>query len=359
MKRFVALGFSFALALTSCNLMTDYDIEQSGNADCVISLSLAEPVKAFTKASAQDTNNYHLSITNVSGESVYSGAYGSKPEEIKVVAGTYEIVVVSDLDGAPAFSHPRYGDTQTVVVSNGEKTAVALVCKQINCGIRLTFLEKFTAKYPDGYIRISNGDGFLDYRYDETRYAFFSPGNTNFSLVSDGTVLPILSRVLEEGVQLRINLEASTNESQSTFTIAVDTTATYLTENLIVGGHYDGEDGSSAVKAYSVESAREHVGETVWIWGYIVAGYNSTSASSLSFNAPFASASSMAIASSATANDATKCMSVTLASGSQIRNEANLVDHPEVLGRKIFIKGTIVDSYLGLVGIKPVKEFEW
>ncbi|MBP5210495.1 MAG: hypothetical protein J6Z27_01480, partial [Bacteroidales bacterium] len=210
-----------------------------------------------------------------------------------------------------------------------------------------------------GTVRMAGIDGSLDYGYNETRYAFFAPGNISFSLLTADESLPLMNRVLEEGVQLRINLEASTNESQSTFTIAVDTTATYITEDLLIGDHFDGEDGSSAQKAYSVESAKQHIGETVWVWGYIVAGYNSTSASSISFTPPFASASSMAIASSPSVTLFDSCMSVTLASGTQIRTEANLVDNPDVLGRKIFIKGTIVESYLGLIGIKPVKEFNW
>ncbi|MBP5210435.1 MAG: DUF4493 domain-containing protein, partial [Bacteroidales bacterium] len=208
MKRFVAMGFSLAIALTSCNLMTDYELEQSGKADCVITLSLAEPVKSITKAAAQDTNNYYLSITNVSGESVYSGSYGARPKEIRVVAGTYEIEVLSDRETAPAFSHPRYGDRQTVVVSHGENTAVALVCKQINCGVKLSFLEKFIAKYPGGTVRMAGIDGSLDYGYNETRYAFFAPGNISYSLLTADESLPLMNRVLEEGVQLRINLEA-------------------------------------------------------------------------------------------------------------------------------------------------------
>ena len=50
-------------------------------------------------------------------------------------------------------------------------------------------------------------------------------------------------------------------------------------------------------------------------------------------------------------------MSVELASGSDIRETANLVDHPEMLGSKIYIQGTVKESYFGMVGLKSIKAF--
>ena len=38
--------------------------------------------------------------------------------------------------------------------------------------------------------------------------------------------------------------------------------------------------------------------------------------------------------------------------------EMNLVDNPEILGRKVFIRGDIVESYYGLVGLKNITDFE-
>ena len=50
-------------------------------------------------------------------------------------------------------------------------------------------------------------------------------------------------------------------------------------------------------------------------------------------------------------------MSIELASGSDIREAANLVDHPEVLGHKIYIQGTVKESYFGMTGLKSIKAF--
>lgn len=358
MKRFVALGFSCLMAATSCNLLTDLDSQADKEALGTIQLCFKAPVKSTTKAAAFDTNNYYLSIVNVSGEDIYKGPYGSKPDVIRVKSGTYEIETFSDTSRAPAFDHPRYGDSKTVVVSNGESASVSLLCTQVNCGVKFSFMDKFLQKFSGGHLRISQAQGALDYSFSDDRYAFFEPGNTLFSVVTDTTAV-LFNKILKAGTQFSINLDASSNESESSVSIAVDTSVFYITEDIIVGDSFSGEDGSCAEKAYSVSSAKDHIGETVWVWGYIAGGYNSSSAGSITFTPPFGSASSLVIASDSSTVDTSLCISVTLASGSDIRDEANLVDHPENLHRKIFIKGTLVDSYLGLVGLKPVKEFSW
>lgn len=359
MKRFVAVGFSCILVMSSCSLTLDHELDFNKEKGGTITLSINEPINIETKATALDTNNYYLSIKNVSGENIYTGKYGERPSEISVKSGTYEISVVSTESVTPSFDAPRYGDTKTIIVSNGENVNVSLLCKQINSGIRLIFLEKFIEKYPDSYVVISQTFGKINYQYSETRYSFFEKGNAQFSIVNDIDTTVFLNKVLDEGVNLTIYLDASSNESKPSFNIEIDTTAKYISENIVVGDKYLGEDGVTPESAYCVESAKEHIGETIWVWGYITAGYNSTSASSISFNPPFTSASSMAISSSLNVQKPDECISVTLASGSQIRTEANLVDNPHIFGKKIFIKGTIVESYLGLIGIKPVKEFSW
>ena len=49
-------------------------------------------------------------------------------------------------------------------------------------------------------------------------------------------------------------------------------------------------------------------------------------------------------------------MSVQLLKG-DIRDALNLVDNPELLGRKVYMKGDIVESYYGIPGIKNITDF--
>ena len=49
-------------------------------------------------------------------------------------------------------------------------------------------------------------------------------------------------------------------------------------------------------------------------------------------------------------------MSVQLAKG-DIRDDLNLVDHPELLGRQVFLLGDIVESYYGIPGVQNISEY--
>ena len=50
-------------------------------------------------------------------------------------------------------------------------------------------------------------------------------------------------------------------------------------------------------------------------------------------------------------------MSVQLPAG-ELRDDLNLVDNPHLLGRKICLKGNIVEAYYGIPGMKNVSEYE-
>ena len=51
-------------------------------------------------------------------------------------------------------------------------------------------------------------------------------------------------------------------------------------------------------------------------------------------------------------------MPVELKKGTDVRDEANLVDHPEVLGCRIGLLG-LVKTYFNVVGLKNVAYHEW
>jgi hypothetical protein len=50
------------------------------------------------------------------------------------------------------------------------------------------------------------------------------------------------------------------------------------------------------------------------------------------------------------------CLSVQLSSG-DLRDALNLVDNPQNLHRKVYLRGDIVDAYYGIPGIKNVSEY--
>lgn len=348
-KRFVVTAVTASVILASCS------IDQAGK-DSRLELSFAEPLSSLqTRATGGvDTNSFILSVTGVNGGTIYKGAYGSRPKDLSVKAGTYEISVVSREFEAPAFEQPQYGDSQIVVAANGEPVRVAFLCKMTNAGIKVSLTDAFKAKYPAGSLLLKGEGGNLAYTYSESRTGYFKPSEVGFYYVNGGGETPLFNRTVNAGERHSLTLNASSDESSSGFSITVDTTTLAIVEMVTVGQEFTGSDGSSAQKALSISQAASHMGDTVWVWGYIVGGDLTTS--SAKFEAPFEKSSNMAIAATASERTFANCFSVEL-SKAAVKSALNLVDNPGNLGKRVCLRGKVA-TYFGLTGLKSVSEFE-
>ncbi|MDO5442841.1 MAG: DUF6359 domain-containing protein [Bacteroidia bacterium] len=312
-----------------------------------------------TKASADvpDTNSFILSIANSKGESVYNGSYGSSPLEFDLAPDTYSVSVISTEFKAPKYSSPQYGDKQLVVVSAGASCSVELLCRQMNAGVKLNISENFLTSYPNGSLHLKNDDGKLMYGYSERRIAYFRPGQVSLILSNGAKDETLMTRVLESQEILVLNVSASSKSASASsgITIQLDTTRFWNTEDYVIGqGSSTGKDKNSAL---GVGQAKSNAGRTdVWVYGYIVGG--DLSSSSVSFKAPFSSRTNIALSSRSSATDRSSCMSVQLQKG-KIRDALNLVDNPDNLGKEVFLKGDIVESYYGIPGIQNITEYEF
>lgn len=350
MKRFVLMGILFFILMASCTRSAF----QEGHAS--LSFSFAAPLKTtITKAGAlPDTNSFILLVKSNTGETLYNGLYGARPAEIVVPAGTYEVSVHSVEFEKPAFEMPQYGDSKVIVVSNGEKASVAFLCKLLNSGMKFSFSENFLKKYNNGYLLLEQEAGDLEYLFTENRTGYLKAGNVGICHKTTSASEPLFSRTLGAGEIYNITLDASSAESGSEFTIEVDTTAVYINEKVVIGEEFSGADGSNTQKAVSVSQAKNRIGDTLWVWGYIVGG--DMSSSSVTFVGPFTKDSHIAIAENASENSRDACFSVEL-SKTAVKSALNLVSNPSNLGRKVFLKGVVVSSYFGLNGLKKVSEY--
>ncbi len=350
MKRFVWMGILFSIIMASCNM----DAFSEGEAS--LTFSFAVPLKTtVTKAlSMPDTNSFVLLVRSNTGETLYNGLYGARPAEITVSAGTYEVSVRSVEFDKPAFETPQFGDSKVIVVSNGEKVSVAFLCKLLNSGMRFSFTERFLQKHSSGHILLEQEAGNLEYLFTEQRTAYLKAGNVGICHKMTTASVPLFNRTLGPGEIYNITLDASAAESASEFSIKVDTTALYINERVIIGEEFSGADGSSAEKAVSVSQAKNRVGDTLWVWGYIVGG--DMTSSSVTFVGPFTKDSHIAIAENPSEKSREACFSVEL-SKTAVKTALNLVSNPTNLGRKVFLKGAVVESYFGLNGLKKVTEY--
>ena len=135
--------------------------------------------------------------------------------------------------------------------------------------------------------------------------------------------------------------------------IQLDTSRFWVSDTYEVGGNYKGNGIESA---YNVGQAREMDGASeVWVYGYIVGGDLTTG--KCSFEAPFNSKTNLVLASKSSCKDKELCLSVQLSKG-DIRDALSLGDHPDLIGRQVFLKGDIVASYYGIPGLQGITEYE-
>jgi hypothetical protein len=122
------------------------------------------------------------------------------------------------------------------------------------------------------------------------------------------------------------------------------------------GGGGGGNGGSEETDAYSVAEAASHVGEEdVWVYGYIVGGDLSASGKSVKTK-DIGKKTHMAIAARSSVTDKASCVAVELPSG-KVREALNLVDHPDLIGQRVYVKGSLVDKYFGTTGLKSTNDY--
>lgn len=323
-------------------------------------VSFAKDAVARSVSEVPDTGDFILSITDSKGGTVYSGKYASCPEVMEVPSGNYTVKVLSHEFRKPAFSSPQFGDEQSVKVPAGGVADVRLMCGQMNCGVKLNVSPDFLTAYPGGVLFLKSPEGKLMYGYSEKRYAYFLPGNVSLVLSDGGTDEVLITRSLQarEMLVLKVNVAQTPDEPDpdmqgAKVSVAIDTTRNWVTDTYEIGG---GVQGSSPAEAMTVAQARASAGvEDVWISGYIVGG--DLTSSSASFEAPFESRTNIVIGPKSTTSNRSSSLSVQLVAG-DAREALNLVDNPSNLGRRILLKGNVVEAYYGMPGIKNITDFE-
>ncbi len=142
--------------------------------------------------------------------------------------------------------------------------------------------------------------------------------------------------------------EFPTKTETSTYTEDDDEDSDDYEETDIVDGNKNNNQSSSYMTVAQFQEANLSSG-SVMVHGYIV-GACSVRISNAEWTAPFTYNQAILLADDPQCTDETKVMSVQLKKG-PIRNTFNLVDHPENLGRKVYVYGG-KHSYLGVAGMK-------
>lgn len=317
----------------------------------IISLRNLPPPGTRAGDGPPDSGAFLISVTDASGNIIYSGPYAQSPDVLQVPAGSYTVSAESSPFEAPAFDCPQWGDTRIVSVSEGSNVTVELECRQLNSGLRLHIDASFLQAFPHGKLYLKSADGELFYAAGETRTAYFRPGTVTIALEDGGFVQTLSSRTLEARQILTVSLSANVGVQSGGISLQVDTSRIWLTDRLVIGGQ------AGIADAYDVPAARSRAGERdVWVCGYIVG--IATSTGKISFAPPFTKDTNLILGARAATRDKEYCLSVELRSGA-VRGALNLQDNPALLGKKVYIKGDLVSAYYGIPGLKAPKEYQF
>ena len=122
------------------------------------------------------------------------------------------------------------------------------------------------------------------------------------------------------------------------------------------GSGGDDDSGTDLDNAYSVAQAADHIGEDdIWVFGYIVGGDLSSAGTTVK-TSKFTKATHLAIAARSSVTTKASCIAVELPKG-PVRDALNLVDHPDLVGTRVYLKGSLVASYFGTTGLKAVSDY--
>lgn len=312
----------------------------------------------LTKGNAEelpDTNDFILSVRDASGNILYEGKYGDSPAVLNVEEGYYTVGIVSQVFSTPAFSVPQYGDEQVVKVPSGKSITVTLHCSLLNAGIRLRTGTDFLTAYPDGILFVKQGGTKLKYLYRETRVAYVKPGSVSVLLYNEGQDQTLFTRDLEAREVLTVTISApSTGGGKNSISVQTDTTKIWEDERFVIGG---GSGGGQGGGDYSVGEASRHTGEEgVWVTGYIVGGDLTTAGKTVK-TGDISKNTHIALADRSSVTDKASCLAVELPAG-KVREALNLVDHPNLVGKRVSVKGNLVDKYFGTTGMKSTSDYQ-
>ena len=366
MKRSVLMGITsiklvtlalVTVSLSSCNWIPEEEIK----ANDLTTLRFGFTLTKGPEGPEKDTNSFILSVVNCNTEEIiYKGAYGERPAKMSVPSGSYDVSVISAEYDLPQFDSPQYGDSKVVIAKGGGTMNIRFLCTQTNCGVRLLYSDTFKSRYCEGHLLLAQNDKSIEYGLGESRTAYFTPGEVAFVYGNTSGKATLFSRNLTAGQIRNISVDATTDESDSSFSISVDTTTEEINEEITVGEEGGNGDGLSKVTALSpAELLRgDFSGDTVWVCGYIVGVISDDE--TVDFNCRGTAVSNnLAIADSPSERQTANCIGIYLSKAAD-KNALNLSDsgnYDRCFGHRIFVQGK-VDVYKKIIAIKNICQWE-
>lgn len=357
---FKMAGFLLLLATWACNGLV---VVNDPNGQLFVKVTTRTHYGVKTKS--LDVDSFVFILTTAEGDTLYNSTVGEVTgEPFSLRQGTYTITVCNEWFTVPAFEKPFYYNQTQVHVVAGSACNANIVCTQHNAGVRVLFTENYLNSSPESHMIITGSDGELLFeKTTEHLWGYYNPGPVILMLYKNNIQSRSFERTIDANHMYTFLVDAPdtlTQYVEPVFSITTDTTRVWH-YGIWDDEHYDNNefpDGLTKETACSITQARtlpDNIGD-IWVYGYIVGCYLSNRAFAPGETSV---ASNLALADNPDEQIKENTYSIELKSGTSVRNALNLMDNPENLNKKVWLKGTINHSYMDIHGLKNVKEYSW
>ncbi len=346
MKKQILMMMSFLFVMWACSEKEMPEEKGIG----YLALNIGSNMSLKSGVTVED---FTLRITTGNGTEVLKERIGDLPSQIALTADNYTVEAYSVAFTDPKFETPCYSGSTAATIVAGETTETSLVCSQSNAGIKIIWSDEFADNYQTYQAEARCTSGYLTYSADESRTGYFPAGNVSLKISADGQTLNGGTLALSAKDLVTVTLRPKMSPSGSlSIDILVDETVNERAVEIIVEPDEESAENSET-NPYFIAGAISKQGETgVWVVGYIV---GSKPSSGWDFISGTWQATNLILADAATETDYTKCIPVELPTGS-IRTNLNLTDHPELLHRKIVVKGSL-ENYYSRPGLRSITTY--
>lgn len=226
-KNYLMLLALAALGLSACR--SDESTPSGGGYLSVRVAANNEVVSASSRAEGDgvpDAGDFSLSITKENGELVSKWDKFSEydAESTVVPVGTYTVSASYGDATTEGFDGLSYAGSATANVTEGETTDVTIDCTINKSRVSISYTDAFKSYFSDysAYVSSSRGSK-IDYTADETRAAYFVPGNLDvyLNVTRPGVSAPVTLKVKTLAAEVKHEYRLTMDVDAGTSTLNV------------------------------------------------------------------------------------------------------------------------------------------
>lgn len=184
--RFTAIMLA-AMVMAACS---DSDRPDFYNGTGLMYVDIVPESPVFANVETPSAADFRLAITSAQGETHSWATFGEFEQGSRYLAGDYTVTATYGDIADEGFDKPCYEATQTIHLTEGERTTAALAPVMASTMVTVSRSEAFNEHFSTIYIHSFNGS-YIDFATDENRIAYLRPGEVFIAADMPGDTAPL------------------------------------------------------------------------------------------------------------------------------------------------------------------------